>query len=70
MWKGEWRQTAGVRAAGYGIGFFIYGVIGLLSGHLLGLDSIHFVHEQRFPTSVACIVLGLGLIALGWKRPE
>ena len=70
LMKAERRQTMGVRAAGYGIGFFLYGLIGLMSGRLLGLDSIRTLHEHRFAFAVTCLVLGLALIAFGWRRPE
>lgn len=68
--KAERRQTLGVRAAGYGIGFLLYGIIGLASGRLLGLDGIRALDDHHLGFSVVCLVLGLALVMLGWRRPE
>jgi hypothetical protein len=70
MWKGEWEQTTGVWAAAYGVGFFLYGLIGMATGELLGLDSIHALHEHRLIFSLGCMAVGALLIWFGWKRPE
>lgn len=70
LMKAKRRQTLGVRAAGYGIGFLLYGIIGLTSGRLLGLDSIGPLHEHRFAFAVTCLVSGLALIVFGWRRSE
>ena len=68
--KAERRPTLGVQAASYGIGFLLYGIIGLTTGQLLGLDSIRALHEHRFAFAIACVALGLPLILFGWRRPE
>jgi hypothetical protein len=64
------RVTVGVRAASYGIGFVIYGLIGLASGRLLGLKGIAFFDNHSLIVSVAFIALGAFLFAFGWKHPE
>jgi len=63
------RLTLGGKAASYGIGFLIYGIIGLASGELLGLDSIRFLHEHNVAASVSFVVVGLLLFALGLRDP-
>lgn len=68
--KAERRQTFGVRAAGYGIGFLLYGIIGLATGELLGLNSVAFMHDHTIAVSVIFTVLGTLLFAFGWRRPE
>ena len=62
--------TLGGQAASYGIGFLIYGLIGLANGGLLGLDTIRFLHDHYFAVAVSFIVVGLLLLTLGLRHPE
>lgn len=66
----ERRQTSGVRAAGYGIGFLMYGIIGLATGELLGMDSVAFMHDHATVLSIVLTAVGALLLAFGWRRPE
>lgn len=68
--KAERRPTFGVQAAGYGIGFLIYGIIGLASGQLLGLNSVTFLHDHATAVSTILTIVGALFLALGWTRPE
>lgn len=68
--KAERRQTIGVRAASYGIGFLIYGIIGLASGELLGFGTVPFLHDHSTSLSIDIIILGLMMLVFGWRRPE
>jgi hypothetical protein len=68
--KAERSQTRGVLAASYGVGFLVYGIIGLASGRLLGLDSVRFLHDHSTTVSAAYIIVGLLLLMFGWRHPE
>jgi|tagenome__1003787_1003787.scaffolds.fasta_scaffold18510423_1 hypothetical protein len=68
--KAERRLTKGVQAASYGVGFLIYGIIGLASGRLLGMDRVRFLHDHSTTVSAAYIIVGLLLLMFGWRHPE
>jgi hypothetical protein len=59
------RLTLGVQAARYGIGFLIYGLIGLVTGELLGLDSVAVVDHHHVIVSVGFALCG-ALLSLAW----
>ena len=67
-----WREpmTAGVYAVRYGVGFVIYGILGLASGELPGLSDVRFLQQHHAFISVCFCVLGGLLLWWGWRNPE
>jgi hypothetical protein len=45
-------------------------LVGLVSGELLGLQSIEWLQRNHLIVSASLLVLGAGLCLYGWKNPE
>jgi len=63
-------ETRGWRAVSYGFGFAIYGIVGLLSGELLGFTDVAALQGHHLVISLGFCLLGGLLFLWGWRNPE